>query len=109
MRPPAWTCSRALKAVGSRAPARHVRFVPEADSCTAATRPRYCKKILDWSYPYSLGAACVGGDGVDLLLHDLEPPSSTPINFYATAICRVVGPSPSSVVRRMSRTSLVSL
>jgi hypothetical protein len=30
-------------------------------------------------------------------------------NLYATAICRVVGPSPSSVVRRMSRTSLVSL
>src|SRR5215813_13833333 len=28
---------------------------------------------------------------------------------YATAICRVAGPSPSSVVRRMSRTSLVSL
>jgi hypothetical protein len=35
--------------------------------------------------------------------------TSLPINFYATAICRVVGPSPSSVVRRMSRTSLVSL
>lgn len=27
--------------------------------------------------------------------------------LYATAICRVVGPSPSSVVPRMSRTSLV--
>ena len=32
-----------------------------------------------------------------------------PINVYATAICKVVGPSPSSVVRRMSRISLVSL
>jgi hypothetical protein len=34
---------------------------------------------------------------------------SLPISHYATAICKVVGPSPSSVVRRMSRTSLVSL
>jgi FixJ family two-component response regulator len=38
-----------------------------------------------------------------------SPAKCLPINFYATAICRVVGPSPSSVVRRMSRTSLVSL
>ena len=30
-------------------------------------------------------------------------------DLYATADCATVGPSPSSVVRRMSRTSLVSL
>jgi hypothetical protein len=32
-----------------------------------------------------------------------------PLACYATADCATVGPSPSSVVRRMSRTSLVSL
>jgi hypothetical protein len=40
----------------------------------------------------------------------LPSPGLPPLaNPYATAACATVGPSPSIVVRRMSRTSLVSL
>jgi hypothetical protein len=40
----------------------------------------------------------------------LSPPgAASPLASYATADCATEGPSPSSVVRRMSRTSLVSL
>jgi hypothetical protein len=41
--------------------------------------------------------------------HTHSAPPDAPLRSYATADCTTVGPSPSSVVRRMSRTSLVSL